>query len=72
MTILYRLDEKGMLARRRAGMGDVFVATLSREEYADARAPARRSVRSSTSAVRWHLCSSPSRWRAWILVAVSS
>lgn len=41
MTTLYRLDEKGMLARRRAGKGDVFVATLSREEYADARAGAQ-------------------------------
>lgn len=41
MTILYRLDEKGMLTRRRAGKGDVFVATLSREEYADARAAAQ-------------------------------
>lgn len=45
MTILYRLDEKGMLARRRAGMGDVFVATLSREEYADARRRVGRCAR---------------------------
>jgi predicted transcriptional regulator len=41
MTILYRLEEKGMLTRRREGRSDVFLAALSREEYADARAAAQ-------------------------------
>lgn len=41
MTILNRLHDKGLLDRRRQGKGDVYVATLSREEYADARAAAQ-------------------------------
>lgn len=41
MTILYRLEEKGMLTRRREGRSDVFAAALSREQYADARAAAQ-------------------------------
>lgn len=41
MTILNRLHEKGLLSRRREGKGDVYVATLTREEYADARAAAQ-------------------------------
>lgn len=41
MTILNRLHEKGLLLRRREGKGDVYVATLTREEYADARAAAQ-------------------------------
>ena len=41
MTILNRLHEKGLLSRRRVGKGDVYVATLTREEYADARAAAQ-------------------------------
>ena len=41
MTILHRLHGKGLLSRRREGKGDVYVATLSREEYADARAAAQ-------------------------------
>lgn len=38
MTILYRLDDKGLVTRRREGRGDVFVPTMTREKYADARA----------------------------------
>ena len=41
MTILNRLHEKGLLKRRRQGKGDVYSATLTREEYADARAAAQ-------------------------------
>ncbi|MFP5364912.1 MAG: BlaI/MecI/CopY family transcriptional regulator [Thermoleophilia bacterium] len=41
MTILYRLDDKGLVTRRREGKGDVFSPTMSREEYADARAAAQ-------------------------------
>jgi len=41
MTILNRLHEKGLLSRRREGKGDIYVATLTREEYADARAAAQ-------------------------------
>ena len=41
MTILNRLHEKGLLSRRRVGKGDVYVATLTREQYADARAAAQ-------------------------------
>jgi predicted transcriptional regulator len=41
MTILNRLHDKGLLDRRREGKGDVYVATLSRDEYADARAAAQ-------------------------------
>lgn len=41
MTILNRLHEKGLLKRRREGKGDVYAATFSREEYADARAAAQ-------------------------------
>lgn len=41
MTILNRLHDKGLLRRRRQGKGDVYAATYSREEYADARAAAQ-------------------------------
>ena len=41
MTILYRLDDKGLVTRRRDGKGDVFAPTMSREQYADARAAAQ-------------------------------
>ena len=44
MTILNRLHAKGLLSRRREGKGDVYVATLTREEYADARAGAQVSA----------------------------
>jgi predicted transcriptional regulator len=39
LTVMQRLDEKGLLRRsERRGRRDVYVPTLSREEYADARA----------------------------------
>jgi predicted transcriptional regulator len=38
MTIMRRLDDKGMLCRRRAGRTDIYEACLSREEYLRARA----------------------------------
>lgn len=41
MTILNRLHEKGLLTRRREGKGDVYAASLTREQYADARAAAQ-------------------------------
>jgi predicted transcriptional regulator len=41
MTIMTRLDEKGLLERRRQGRADVYKARLGREEYLAARAEAR-------------------------------
>lgn len=38
MTIMQRLDEKGMLARRREGKTDVYRPTITHEDYLDARA----------------------------------
>lgn len=38
MTIMARLDRKGLLTRRRVGKGDVYRPLLSREEYLEARA----------------------------------
>lgn len=40
MTIMSRLDEKGVLRRRREGKTDVYHAVLSREAYREARAGA--------------------------------
>jgi predicted transcriptional regulator len=40
MTVMHRLDGKGLLRRERAGRHDVYAAVLSREEYAQARAGA--------------------------------
>ena len=40
LTVMTRLDGKGLLARRRSGRYDVYVATLSRGEYLAARAEA--------------------------------
>lgn len=40
MTIMRRLDEKGMLARRREGKTDVYEPRMSREQYLEARADA--------------------------------
>ena len=41
MTIMSRLDEKGLLERRRQGRADIYRPTLSREEYLQARAGAQ-------------------------------
>lgn len=41
MTIMSRLDEKGLLARRREGKTDVYRAALSREDYEEARTRAQ-------------------------------
>lgn len=41
MTIMARLYDKGLLRRRRNGKADMYAATLTREEYADARARAQ-------------------------------
>jgi predicted transcriptional regulator len=38
MTIMSRLDEKGLLRRRRVGKTDVYWSAMSREEYLEARA----------------------------------
>ena len=38
MTVMQRLDSKGLLQRERDGRHDVYVAALSREAYAQARA----------------------------------
>lgn len=40
MTIMQRLDEKGLLCRCRQGKTDVYEACMSREEYLQARAEA--------------------------------
>ncbi len=40
MTILSRLDAKGMLERRRDGKTDFYSPRLSRDHYADKRAQA--------------------------------
>jgi predicted transcriptional regulator len=41
MTVMQRLDGKGLLQRERDGRRDVYVAALSRDEYAQARASAQ-------------------------------
>jgi predicted transcriptional regulator len=38
MTVMARLDRKGLLTRRREGKTDVYSPVLSREEYLEARA----------------------------------
>jgi predicted transcriptional regulator len=40
MTIMARLDTKGLLTRRRAGKADVYRPVMSRAEYLEARARA--------------------------------
>jgi predicted transcriptional regulator len=40
MTVMQRLDGKGLLRRERSGRRDVYVAPLGAEEYAQARAEA--------------------------------
>jgi predicted transcriptional regulator len=40
MTVMTRLDTKGMLSRRRKGRTDVYSSTISRAEYLEARAEA--------------------------------
>ena len=37
MTIMARLDDKGLLTRRRQGKSDVYRPVLSRDEYLEAR-----------------------------------
>ena len=41
MTIMTRLDEKGLLRRERKGRADVYEAVMSCEDYQQARAQAR-------------------------------
>ena len=41
MTVMQRLDGKGLLRRERNGRHDVYVAALGREAYAQARAGAQ-------------------------------
>ena len=38
MTIMARLDRKGLLKRRREGKTDIYAAAITREEYLEARA----------------------------------
>jgi predicted transcriptional regulator len=40
MTVMRRLDDKGLLDRRRSGRHDVYAAALTREQYRDLRAGA--------------------------------
>jgi predicted transcriptional regulator len=44
MTIMARLDAKGMLERRRRGKTDLYTSTYAREQYADMRARADLEV----------------------------
>jgi predicted transcriptional regulator len=41
MTIMRRLDAKGLLARRRVGKTDIYLAVRDAEQYAQARARAQ-------------------------------
>ncbi len=41
MTIMSRLDTKGVLSRRREGKTDIYTAVMSREQYLEARAQAQ-------------------------------
>jgi predicted transcriptional regulator len=43
MTVMRRLDDKGLLSRQRSGRHDTYVPTLTREEYQDRRAGAEVS-----------------------------
>jgi predicted transcriptional regulator len=40
MTVMSRLDAKGLLARRRTGKADVYRPRMAREQYLEARARA--------------------------------
>src|SRR3954447_16820296 len=40
MTVVHRLDEKGLLVRRRAGKTDYYTPTVTRDEYRERRAQA--------------------------------
>ena len=40
MTIMRRLDEKGLLTRKRQGKTDFYAVAISRDDYRDARAEA--------------------------------
>lgn len=40
MTVMRRLDDKGLLDRRRTGRQDTYVPSLSREQYQERRAQA--------------------------------
>src|SRR5919109_1181413 len=40
MTVMRRLDDKGLLSRRRSGRSDSYEATLTREQYQQRRAGA--------------------------------
>src|SRR6201995_2798260 len=43
MTVMRRLDDKGLLSRKRSGRADTYIPTLTREEYQDRRAGAEVS-----------------------------
>ena len=40
MTVMRRLNDKGLLSRRRSGRSDTYEAALTREQYQDRRAGA--------------------------------
>ncbi len=40
MTVMAKLDRKGLLSRRRVGKTDIYKAVMSRQEYLEARARA--------------------------------
>ncbi len=44
MTIMARLDEKGLLTRRREGRSDVYAPVMARDAYLQARARAEVSA----------------------------
>jgi len=41
MTVMQRLDKKGLLSRKRTGRSDTYVPRLSEEEYREGRARAQ-------------------------------
>jgi BlaI family transcriptional regulator, penicillinase repressor len=41
MTVMQRLDDKGLLDRTRSGRSDTYVPTLTRDEYQQLRAAAQ-------------------------------
>ena len=55
MTIMARLDAKGMLERRRQGKTDLYRPTYVREQYADMRAQATTRQAPSRAVQRWQV-----------------
>jgi predicted transcriptional regulator len=50
MTVMQRLDEKGLLDRTRSGRYDTYTPTMTREDYQELRARAQVGAWSTSSA----------------------